>query len=266
MGNTLAGIGSAVGAAGDIYSIFNKPKASPESQLSLEAAKLHAPFTGLISTPTYNFGGGVLTRRNNDFLNGQRRLRSDIQGLRAQVKPGFGQLTQTGVNAIRQRAAEAAGNLRSNLASRGLLGASFASDAQGRVDQEFGQLEQQFRAQAFQEEMAANHDLIDQEQQSLTAQVNQELTELGVATSFLSGVNQAAVTQADIAKQLTEENLLKKYGAPGAKPPSGAAGSAGAPAAPAAPAPSRLGTRQPAAAPAPATTRLNSSAPFLRNR
>lgn len=219
MGNVLTGIGSLAGAAGDIASIFKKPKASPDSQLSLEAAKLHAPFTGLISTPQYQFGGGVLTRRNNDFLTGQRRLRSDIQGLRSQIAPGFGKLTQTGVNAIRQRAAEAAGNLRSNLAQRGLLGASFASDAQGRVDREFSQLEQEFRAQSFQAELEATSQLIDQEQQSLTAQVNQELTEFGLVSSFLTSVNQAQVTQADIAKQLAEEGLLSKYGQPGARPP-----------------------------------------------
>lgn len=234
-------VGDIIGGVGDIIGATKKNK-QPQQEA----------FRGLITTPAFNFGGGVLTRRNQDFLQGQRNLRGRLQGLqgevaglRGQVAPGFSKLTRTGVDAIRQRAAESAGNLRANLARRGLLGASFASDAQSRVDQEFMRLEDEFRAQAFRDELAATQQLfeqqaslIDQEQNSLIAQAQQELAELGIATSFLQSVNQAAVTQADIAKQIAEEQLLAGYPSPeaiasGAVPPAAAP----APAGPAAPAP-----------------------------
>lgn len=207
IGSVLGGVGSFVGAAGDIYGAFqDQPKPVFDTQ--------HAPYKGLITTPGYAFGGGSLLTRNNDFVQGQRRLRDVYSGLRAQVAPGFGQLTQTGVNAIRQQAASAAGNLRGQLAQRGLSGASFADDALNRVGLEYSQAESQFRAQAFQQEMDATNQLLDRENASLLEQATQQLSELGVATQFLGSVNQVATGQAQAQAALAQEQLQTKYFGP----------------------------------------------------
>jgi hypothetical protein len=202
----LSGAADLVGAAGDIYSIFRKPEARPldPSQYGHRT---------LITTPGYNFGGGALTRRGGpaDARAGLQGLQGKIQGLQGEVRPGFGRLTESGVQAIRQKAAEASGNLRANLARRGLAGASFASDLQTRLDAEYGQLENQFRTQAFQEEMAAEGALIDQQAQNFASLLDQDFRELGLATTFLSGVKQQAVKQADIARATKREELLGKY-------------------------------------------------------
>ena len=205
MSQTLTGIGNLVGAAGSVYSALqpapNPYKGAPGT-----------PFKGILSTPQYSLGGGTLVRKNNDFLSGQRRIRELTgQGL-AEVRPGFGRLTETGVNAIRQRAAEAAGSLRAQLGRRGLLGASFADDSLTRVGAEYQQAENEFRAQAFQQEMQATNELLDREQASLTIQSTQELQELGVTAEFLGHVNQAVTTQKQLLAQLKQEELMQKYG------------------------------------------------------
>lgn len=198
VGSILGGVGSLVGAAGDIYSAFQKPPSAGGNK----------PYTGLISTPAFNFGGGTLQRTNNDFLQGQRRVRGLLGDQMGRVQPGFGALTQSGVNAIRQRAAEASGNLRAQLGRRGLMGASFADDALTRVGNEYQQAENEFRTQAFIQEMNATNELIDRESVSLLTQAQQELQELGIATSFLSGVNQVATTQKEIDKILKQQELM----------------------------------------------------------
>lgn len=205
MGTYLSGAADLVGAAGDVYSAFRKPPG--------QINPLNAGFQGLQTTPGYNFGGGVLTRREGPTAvrAGLQGLQGKIQGLQGEVRPGFGRLTESGVQAIRQKAAEASGNLRANLARRGLAGASFASDLQTRLDAEYGQLENQFRTQAFQEEMGATAALLDQEHNTILSQLQQDFGELGTATAFLSGVKQAAVNQKQIAAQLAEEKLLQKY-------------------------------------------------------
>ena len=64
-GSVAGNIGTLVGAAGDIYSALNPPKA---------AGGGNKPFTGTLSTPQYLMGGGQLRQTNNDFLGGQRRI------------------------------------------------------------------------------------------------------------------------------------------------------------------------------------------------
>lgn len=204
IGNVLGGVGSLVGAAGDIYGAFQNPP-NPYKNYPTN------PYKGLITTPAYTLGGGSLLTRNNDFVAGQRRLRDVYGTLRAQVQPGFGRLTESGVNAIRQQAAQASGNLRSQLAQRGLAGASFADDALTRVGLEYNQAETAFRAQAFQQEMDATNQLLDRENASLLEQATQQLSELGVATQFLSSVNQVATSQKAAEAALKQEELQTKY-------------------------------------------------------
>ena len=116
--NVATGIGNLAGAAGSIYGAFQDP-ANPYKGYP------RSPFTGVIGTPAYSFGGGQLQSTNQDFLQGQRQQRDLIGNLQSQVEPGYGKLTTAGVNAIRQQGAQASGNLRAQL-FEGLSGDLFA--------------------------------------------------------------------------------------------------------------------------------------------
>ena len=198
--NLISGLGSVAGIAGNVASLFGGDSKGPQ---------LATGFKKPIITPTYTFGGGKLVRNNEDILNQQRRQRELIGGLQGEVKPGFGRLTDTGVQAIRNRAASQVGNLRAQQAQRGLSGASFASDALNRLQRDYDEQENLFRGQAFQAEMEASTQLIDRDLQLTQAQTQRELTELGITTDFLSVVNQTQVNQANIKKALTEYNLVQ---------------------------------------------------------
>jgi hypothetical protein len=205
IGGITSGIGNLVGAAGSIYGALQDPPNPYKNYPS-------KPFTGLISTPGYTFGGGqLLSSNNNQTIAGQQALRGQVAGLQSQVQPGYGKLTEAGVNAIRQQGAQASGNLRAQLAQRGLSGASFAQDQLASVANQYSQLENEFRTQAFQQELQASTALIDKTQTSLTNQASQELSALGIATGFLNSVPQAMQTQKSIDQALAQHALLDKY-------------------------------------------------------
>src|SRR5262245_56849236 len=111
-GGLASGIGSLAGIAGDIYSLTAKP---PK-----QAVKA---YTGPIRTPGYDFLGGTLTRRSPALASGFNQQRAALSGLQSQIgAPGTGALSNAGINAIRQAAARAAGNLRAQQAKRGVQG------------------------------------------------------------------------------------------------------------------------------------------------
>ncbi len=142
-----------------------------------------------------------------------------------------------------------------------MQGASFADDQLQGIASEYQQLESEFRAQAFQQEMQASTQLIEQETASLLTQAAQELGELGVAATFLQGVNQAAQTLAGLEAKAKQDEILAKYGQVGLPSPQGPVGGiqgpvdfAGLPIVPPAPgAPVAAPPPSPAAAPPPAT-------------
>lgn len=204
LGGILSGVGNLAGAAGAIYGAFQD---APNPYKNYPSK----PFTGLISTPGYSFGGGQLTNNNNQVQQGLETQRGNLSGLQGEVKPGYGKLTEAGVNAIRQQGAQASGNLRAQLAQRGLSGASFAQDQLASVANQYSQLENEFRTQAFQQELQASTQLIDQQHQNLSLQAQQELGQLGIATGFLNSVPQAMQTQKSIDQALAQHNLLDKY-------------------------------------------------------
>ena len=75
-------------------------------------------------------------------------LDTDLAGLQDEVRPGFGRLSESAVRTIRNRASQAAGNLRESLSRRNLLGSSFANAQQASISRDFAELEEQTRAQA----------------------------------------------------------------------------------------------------------------------
>jgi hypothetical protein len=166
----------------------------------------------------YLIGGGLDAQRQN-LLNtgmagiGQARAGfgaalTDIQGLRAQVKPGFGALTDARVTAIRDAAAESIGNLRESMARRGVMGSSFADDAETRVRAAYAREEQTARSEAKIAELNATSQLIGQ-QVGIQAQImglSQAETSL-YQQDISNAVTQATQIAQELTRQLSEFNV-----------------------------------------------------------
>ena len=90
--------------------------------------------------------------RNNPNLSvaDMDRILNELVALEGEIKPGFGKLTEATRSVFgdeRQRLLDrrrsSVGDLQENLGRRGILGSSFADDAVGRREAEFGQLTQE---------------------------------------------------------------------------------------------------------------------------
>ena len=88
-----------------------------------------------------------------DLRGGFEGLAGEIRGLRGDVKPGFGRLTRSRVEAIRAAGSRTVGNLREELGKRRVLGSTFASREIASTEAEFGRLEEGARAEAFLQEL-----------------------------------------------------------------------------------------------------------------
>lgn len=220
--NAAAGLAS-TGAA--IYSLTRKPDAPPTI-----ASGPRPGFSTPLTTPGYGFGGGNLYRSPlgdkygeslGGFLigGGMDSLRarqtgqalgqiqpmrdslggalSSLQDLRAQVKPGFGALTDARVTAIRDAAAESIGNLRESLARRGVMGSSFADDTVSRTRLAYAREEESARAEAKMAEIGVQSQFIQQELDVMSKA-------LGL-TQF-----EASVYQQDIANSVLQANMISQ--------------------------------------------------------
>jgi len=142
-------------------------------------------------------------------------LRQGLEGrsaafgeLRDQVTPGFGRLTRSRVEAIRNARSRAVGNLREELGKRRVLGSSFAQREIAGVEAQFGQIEEQTRAESFLTELGVNADLIQQEfsgaieaAQAFINQFNIESSlAAGMATNATNAINSNLQAQAQVAQ------------------------------------------------------------------
>jgi len=94
---------------------------------------------------TQNVPGGFTVSRTPQVSGalGQIGQQSALAGqeigeLKSLVAPGFGRLTESGVQAIQDQRRQAVSNLRENLGRRRVLGSSFGADALARTEAEFG--------------------------------------------------------------------------------------------------------------------------------
>ena len=111
----------------------------------------------------FNAAGGVGRRFGE--------LGGELAGVSDSIRPGFGRLTDSLVNQVRNERAAASGNLRENFAQRNLAGSSFATQEQRRLETDFSQREEAARAQAFQQEMAATAQIAQVRGQVLTGEL-----------------------------------------------------------------------------------------------
>lgn len=151
-----------------------------------------------ISTPGANISttGGVTSLTPSSARNVAVRgiteagfgAAGDIRGLRQRVAPGFGELTQARLAAVRDARSRGIGNLRENLARRRVRGSSFGEGALISAEREFAQQEAEVRAQSVLEELDLTRQLISDETKFQTEGLLSQLTQLnfetGVATNF----------------------------------------------------------------------------------
>ena len=145
------------------------------------------------------------TRRfGRQFQTERRRLgalRQDLLGLRSEVRPGFGRLTQARVKAIERAEEKATGNLREQFGARNVLGSSFAAREEAGLTAEFGEREEEARAQGIIDEIGA------------TLGINQQLLQVGEGQrQVLAGKLQAiqvrlAAVQTKIKTDFAEAGL-----------------------------------------------------------
>lgn len=147
------------------------------------------------STNTFGVTRTAEGQRSLDALRGGfEGLASEIRGLRPQVEPGFGRLTEGRVQAIRGAGQRAVGNLREELSRRRVLGSSFAQREVSGVEAEFGRQEEVARAESFLAELELTRSLIaDEFKASLSgsaAVLDQLNFETGLAANLSQSVSQ----------------------------------------------------------------------------
>lgn len=143
---------------------------------------------------------------------------SAFRGLRGRVRPGFGELTRTRIDAIRSAGKRTIGNLREELGKRRVLGSTFASREIASEEARFGQIEEQSRAESFLQELALTGELIKEEFSSSISGVLEVLKQLNFETSIGAGLsanasslindNLTSQAEARAAQQAVGEDFL----------------------------------------------------------
>lgn len=108
------------------------------------------------------------------------QLASEIATQRAQVTPGFGELTRSRLAEIESARQRSIGNLAQNLQSRRVLGSSFGQDALIRAEREFTQEAEKAKAESFLQELEMNNQLLQQEFEARRGEFQTQLDELNL--------------------------------------------------------------------------------------
>ena len=197
----LAGAGAGASLGGSLAGAFGQP-----SGLSSSNFGGGSPSPINVQTPGFEFVNGVLTRRGTEpQLEFARRFPgqlSEIDMLKKQVAPGASLFRTAAMGQLRSQEQAAVGNLREQLARRGLAGASFAQDTEGRVQAEFGQQRAAQEASIAGQELQMTLGILDFERQTITEALNRELTELGQSTGVVTSAAQIAAGNNAIQAQL----------------------------------------------------------------
>lgn len=176
-------------------------------------------------------GGGVRLDRNpavQSALDNVNRAVAEkltgIRGLRMDVSPGFGRLTDAQKSAFelaRQRIEDAkrssVSTLRDNLARRGVLGSSFGQDSINRTGMEFdrqiaelGASEGEALSRSFLQELELTKGFLDEEFTTAMQGVNAALGQLNLegemAINIANRTQSALASNAQLTAQIAAEN------------------------------------------------------------
>lgn len=206
LGSVLGAVAGSVASAG-IGKLLGGDKAAGQAVGALQAAPIRRLRTsGLVFR---NQGGKLRVDRTKAtkgrlqrFSRIQNRAAGELAGLRGEVRPGFGRLTDARVQAVDNARRRSIGDLREQFARRRLAGSSFAADAQTRADLEFQQAEDRVRAESFLQELDLSVQLIEAETTRRSAAVLKNLEQANFearVAADLGGVIQNAMTTAQTA-------------------------------------------------------------------
>ena len=134
------------------------------------------------------------------------RRAQEFGRLRDALGPGFQNVLNERLNAIRNARSRAIGSISENLSQRRVLGSSFGQAAIAQAEREFGEAEATARAQTFLERIDVESQLITQETGAAIDAFNTELgeldTQLGLAAGSLGPLTSAATSLANTNAQL----------------------------------------------------------------
>ena len=134
------------------------------------------------------------------------RRAQEFGQLRDALGPGFQNLLNERLNAVRNARSRAIGSISENLSQRRVLGSSFGQAAIAQAEREFGEAEATARAQTFLERIDVESQLITQETGAAIDAFNTELgeldTQLGFAAGSLNTLTSAATSLANTNAQL----------------------------------------------------------------
>ena len=207
----LAGAQAAIGAGQlglGLASLFGGKKGPKQRALGRFDSFIARSGSGRLSVNEGSPGvlGATLSLPGVDSLRGETSaLRRDLRGLRASVQPGFGRLTRAAQAAVDNARSRAKGDIKDQLARRRILGSNFGADALIRAEREFANLEDERVGTATVQEIALTAGLLDQEFRGLMADIQSQISELGLAasvgTALLSGANAAQAAATKVLQQ-----------------------------------------------------------------
>lgn len=202
-----AAVGGGIAAAGTQRLLARPPRVDSFSAPNLKTSGLSANVSGGTVDLTRSAEASGQLQSLQQALGAQG---ADLKALLPLVEPGFGRLTEAGVNTIQGRARSSIGNLRDNLARRRIAGSSFATDALSRAEAEFAQEEANFRAQSFLQELQLKTELINQSAAATSKQFEVAIAQMNfesqVASDITRTVTDAIKTNASIQAQLAASN------------------------------------------------------------
>lgn len=126
----------------------------------------------------------------------------EIDVLKSKVAPTASLFRTAAFGQLSASEQETVGNLRQQLSRRGLAGASFAADTEGRVRAEFGLKRANLEASTAAQELALTQQLIEFESNLMTGALQRELAELGVASGVTMNMGQIVSANANAANAL----------------------------------------------------------------
>lgn len=137
-------------------------------------------------------------------------LASETAGLRSTVAPGYSLFRQAGLSDINTQGQATLSNLKDNLASRRILGSSFASDAFSRANADIEKQRTDFIAQSYLSELDASNKLLQQQYQASTSQFKTVLDEMnleaGIAADLTGKASTSLASVATAQAQLDAQN------------------------------------------------------------
>lgn len=180
-----------------------------------------------ILTPGYNVGsrysgGGVNTTftRNNtaaqqEFDARLPRILTNIDTLRTGITPGFSDIRKARLESVRAAKEASLSNLGEQVAQRRLQGSSLETNLRLQTEKTFASEEANQMAQSYIEELQANSQLLTQEFSTVSAGIERELAELGVAAGVSTNFTQMASSGVQFAASLAASQAGAAGGALG---------------------------------------------------